>query len=781
MRRNVMFLSILAVLLLLSGLSLAQDPIGPDSAWIDCTPPDVFVPPGPSIVSFDLKLKTDNTGTGKDITGVGAALLITVDCPDKATLDTIPCDVYVGTFCGTDSEKFAFPQPGWGIHTTFVPTNGGNPSMFPLTYVLGLVRFTGTGMLNGTFTLAHLIFSLTDTCCITIDTTHTQTVQGISITTSDVSSYVTRWAPGGQTCCVGPYVNIGGPACTSPASKSGLSGSEIVIAVSADDPDVLACDQIASCNAFVAEGSVNAPVFDPPCGGGNTYSGTVKWQTTAAESGTYHLVTCYTDNCQATVCCTTEVNLVSKCLFADIGDAIGRPGSKVTVPITIEASGTDVGGFTFCIEYDPVMLTFVSLERGEFFNEAGPFLGSYKWHYLVWRNNPSTVIHKFKLCVVGIGKLYYYDGKCMARGDVGTLNLTFRLASNELYRCFRTNIIWERLDPECIVNAFSDCSGTVTNVADTNIFFDPQLCPGLFPKNQVVPCVRLTDGGVVFRCQEDPLVRGDINCNGFANEIGDAVCFANYFLTGSLCPVPPECEARQVNATDINADGLTLSVADLVYLLRILSGDQAPLGGAKLTPLANTVDMLWDGKTVTSNNTVDLGAAWFVFKGEATRVVPEITGLEVKSGISNGETRVLVYGMNKAKIASGSTKLFRIFGDVELTKVEAAEYYSAAVNVNIVATAGLPQSFALSQNYPNPFNASTTIRFALPVDSKVGLKIYNVAGQLVKEYSEEMTAGFKSITWDGTNMNGDVVASGVYFYKLQAANFAKTLKMTLLK
>ncbi|OGC76239.1 MAG: hypothetical protein A2145_01120 [candidate division Zixibacteria bacterium RBG_16_40_9] len=99
-----------------------------------------------------------------------------------------------------------------------------------------------------------------------------------------------------------------------------------------------------------------------------------------------------------------------------------------------------------------------------------------------------------------------------------------------------------------------------------------------------------------------------------------------------------------------------------------------------------------------------------------------------------------------------------------------------------MATAGiLPQSFALSQNYPNPFNASTTIKFALPVSSDVSLKIYNVAGQLVKEYKQQMNAGYRSITWDGTNMNGDVVASGVYFYKLQAADFAKTLKMTLLK
>jgi len=93
----------------------------------------------------------------------------------------------------------------------------------------------------------------------------------------------------------------------------------------------------------------------------------------------------------------------------------------------------------------------------------------------------------------------------------------------------------------------------------------------------------------------------------------------------------------------------------------------------------------------------------------------------------------------------------------------------------------MPNSYSLSQNYPNPFNATTQISFALPADGKVALKIYNVAGQLVKSFDQYMTAGYKTITWDGTNTSGEVVASGVYFYKLDAEKFSKTMKMTLLK
>jgi flagellar hook assembly protein FlgD len=103
--------------------------------------------------------------------------------------------------------------------------------------------------------------------------------------------------------------------------------------------------------------------------------------------------------------------------------------------------------------------------------------------------------------------------------------------------------------------------------------------------------------------------------------------------------------------------------------------------------------------------------------------------------------------------------------------------------MEVVNTAGkiLPTSYGLSQNYPNPFNATTQISFSMVDNGRVGLKIYNIAGQLVKEYDQFMSAGYRSITWDGTNVKGDKVASGVYFYKLDVNGFSEIKKMTLLK
>jgi hypothetical protein len=89
----------------------------------------------------------------------------------------------------------------------------------------------------------------------------------------------------------------------------------------------------------------------------------------------------------------------------------------------------------------------------------------------------------------------------------------------------------------------------------------------------------------------------------------------------------------------------------------------------------------------------------------------------------------------------------------------------------------------LHQNYPNPFNPTTTIRFSLRRSSHVTLKIYNVAGQLVRTLVDETRLGQKqySETWYGLNDAGQEVSSGVYFYRLVAGETVLTKKTLLLK
>jgi YVTN family beta-propeller protein len=90
--------------------------------------------------------------------------------------------------------------------------------------------------------------------------------------------------------------------------------------------------------------------------------------------------------------------------------------------------------------------------------------------------------------------------------------------------------------------------------------------------------------------------------------------------------------------------------------------------------------------------------------------------------------------------------------------------------------------FSLEQNFPNPFNPSTRIRFTLPEDGYVSLVVYDVAGRVVRTLiNERKQANHYDVEWDGRDGNGQLVASGVYFCKLQAGKHLATKKMLMMK
>jgi len=98
---------------------------------------------------------------------------------------------------------------------------------------------------------------------------------------------------------------------------------------------------------------------------------------------------------------------------------------------------------------------------------------------------------------------------------------------------------------------------------------------------------------------------------------------------------------------------------------------------------------------------------------------------------------------------------------------------TVSVNDNITGIT----NYALNQNYPNPFNPSTVISYQMPENSFVTLKIYNAIGSEVATLvNENKTSGIHNVTFDAANL-----ASGIYFYKLQAGNFTAIKKLMLLK
>lgn len=102
---------------------------------------------------------------------------------------------------------------------------------------------------------------------------------------------------------------------------------------------------------------------------------------------------------------------------------------------------------------------------------------------------------------------------------------------------------------------------------------------------------------------------------------------------------------------------------------------------------------------------------------------------------------------------------------------------TATYPTDVNEAAGPPLSYSLFQNYPNPFNPTTTIRYTLPIQDKVRLRVYNILGQVVAELVNEVKpAGTHLVSFEANRL-----ATGVYFYKLDAGSFTDVKKMLLLK
>ena len=97
----------------------------------------------------------------------------------------------------------------------------------------------------------------------------------------------------------------------------------------------------------------------------------------------------------------------------------------------------------------------------------------------------------------------------------------------------------------------------------------------------------------------------------------------------------------------------------------------------------------------------------------------------------------------------------------------------------------IPLTFRLGQNYPNPFNPVTTIKYGIPqagAGKNTTLIIYNILGQKITTLvNKKLAAGYHTVEWNGTNRQGNRVATGIYFYRLRSGSHMLVKKMILLK
>ena len=93
-----------------------------------------------------------------------------------------------------------------------------------------------------------------------------------------------------------------------------------------------------------------------------------------------------------------------------------------------------------------------------------------------------------------------------------------------------------------------------------------------------------------------------------------------------------------------------------------------------------------------------------------------------------------------------------------------------------------PETLALHQNYPNPFNPVTSIRYDLPQDELVNIKVYDMLGRIVRSLvNSQQAAGYHSVKWGATSDRNEPISAGLYIYTIQAGEFRHYRKMVLLK
>jgi hypothetical protein len=448
------------------------------------------------------------------------------------------------------------------------------------------------------------------------------------------------------------------------------------------------------------------------------------------------------------------------------------------------------GAFDFLLCYDCSVLNFLKAEKAE---------GIADWEYFTYRygafgNNCGTGCPSCYIRVIGIrdmnNGITAPAGSEWVNGFLAYLTFFVSEDRSLVGTCARIGFC----SIDCGDNVISDKSGNELALAfpdqnDPNGFmitfgpdYDLEACLEGFKGTNPSSFIYFDPGFICFIPPVDD--RGDINLNGIANEVADAVLFTNYFIYGPIVWDPVYYE-NQMFASDINDDGILATVADLVYLIRIITGDAQPFpnsGEYKVNPYASAMDVgteMVDGQmVVTTNSGSNLGAGHLVFNYTGVIGVPTTNSdMTVRYNAENGELRVLIYSMSGNSVEAGVTDLVSIpvDGMVELVEASFSDASGSLMTSNLHRVEP-PKAYELMQNYPNPFNAGTVIRFALKADSEWNLRIYNVAGQLVEEFNGSSDAGFVTVNWNPEN-----AASGIYFYKLNTNNFSDTKKMILMK
>ncbi len=602
-----------------------------------------------------------------------------------------------------------------------------------------------------------------------------------------------------DTCTFDICVTNSPPVVTCPEDATICNGYPFAAQVTATDPD-------GGPTAFfrLVSGPAGVTVDD--------MTGEIAWE--APEPGSWDICVEASDGApvcdpcspaNADTCCFT-LNVVALDLVIEkVHKQYQNQQAEVSIDFLHQGSNWPIGGYDLLIQYDASVLNFSKATEGEFFLDC-------EWEYFTYRFGasgncgvgacPTGMLRIVAMAETTGGNLanhpdcFTNDGLAVPGPGSSTSTqlavMHFMVTDDRTAECTFAPIRFMWYD--CGDNALSNVTGDTLYISNEvydyggevgeppvvvwnqitgldNVFPTLTGAPSpdcdLSEKTELVRCANFHNGGVDIICADSIDAAGDVNLNGIAYEIADAVMLTNYFISG-LGAFEPHVEGS-IAASDANRDGLALSVSDLVFVIRVVIGDAMPY--AKVAPNAEQVSYTLENGVIATTSNIDISGAALVVQG---MVEPQLLtdGMSMRYAYDGSVTRIVVTpAVEGANMTSFQGEFL---GGIsrELVSIELATSEGA-----MVLAKNVPVSFGLTQNYPNPFNPATTIEFALPEPTEYTLTIFNIQGQMVGSHSGRAdAAGIFRFEWDASEK-----ASGVYLYRLEAGSFSQTKKMLLLK
>lgn len=300
------------------------------------------------------------------------------------------------------------------------------------------------------------------------------------------------------------------------------------------------------------------------------------------------------------------------------------------------------------------------------------------------------------------------------------------------------------------------------------------------------------------------VLKGDVVIDGDINVL-DLVRVINIILER-----PPSPEYYELEAADYNSDS-QINILDIVAIINSILGREPAGTLAKSQAQASFIkpEIKLDGNSeiqIPINFSCDqpiISAQLNIrynherLKVHSPVLLPRAENMTIAANDKNGILKILIYSLAGNSIANSDQPIFYLPVTVKNNIVD-----GNLVNLENVILLGencrvftltdveeinapqnlIPDSYSLFQNYPNPFNLKTEISYQIPEASAVNLSIYNLLGEeIITLVDKQQDAGKYKVLWDGKDKNGTVLPTGVYLYRVQTDQYAKSRKLTILK